>query len=134
MYAIRSYYDIRVSTLPTAFGERVVLRLLDKASSVLSLEEIGLDKGLLDPFVNLIGKSHGILLVTGPTGSGKTTTLYSALSRLNTGRDNIMTLEDPVEYGLPGISQTQMDHKVGLTFAATLRSILRQDPNSYNFV
>jgi len=121
--------DIRVSTLPTAFGERVVLRLLDKASSVLSLEEIGLDKGLLDPFVNLIGKSHGILLVTGPTGSGKTTTLYSALTRLNSREKNIITVEDPIEYQLPGVGQIQVNPKINLTFANGLRSILRQDPD-----
>ncbi len=121
--------DIRVSTLPTAFGERVVLRLLDKASSVLSLEEIGLGKHLLGPFENMISKSHGIFLVTGPTGSGKTTTLYSALTRLNNREKNIITVEDPIEYQLPGVGQIQVNPKIDLTFANGLRSILRQDPD-----
>ena len=88
-----------------------------------------MDADTLERFSDALAQPNGVILVTGPVGSGKTTTLYASLSRLNNGRDNIMTLEDPVEYGLPGISQTQMDHKVGLTFAATLRSILRQDPN-----
>ncbi|MEJ2491165.1 MAG: type II secretion system ATPase GspE [Desulfuromonadales bacterium] len=121
--------DIRVSTLPTAFGERVVLRLLDKASSVLSLEEIGLDRDILRQFETMIGKSHGILLVTGPTGSGKTTTLYGALTRLNSREKNIITVEDPIEYQLPGVGQIQVNPKIDLTFANGLRSILRQDPD-----
>ncbi len=121
--------DVRVATLPTRYGERVVLRLLDTQHALLNLADLGMDPETLSRFSDALSQPNGVILVTGPVGSGKTTTLYSALSRLNTGRDNIMTLEDPVEYGLPGISQTQMDHKVGLTFAATLRSILRQDPN-----
>ncbi|MCK4509405.1 MAG: Flp pilus assembly complex ATPase component TadA, partial [Desulfuromonadales bacterium] len=121
--------DIRVSTLPTAFGERVVLRLLDKASSVLSLEEIGLESDLLKPFEAMINKNHGILLVTGPTGSGKTTTLYAALTRLNNREKNIITVEDPIEYQLPGVGQIQVNPKIDLTFANGLRSILRQDPD-----
>jgi general secretion pathway protein E len=121
--------DVRVATLPTRYGERVVLRLLDTRNALLDLSELGMDGETLARFSDALGQPNGVILVTGPVGSGKTTTLYSALSRLNTGRGNIMTLEDPVEYGLAGISQTQMDHKVGLTFAATLRSILRQDPN-----
>ena len=121
--------DVRVATLPTRYGERVVLRLLDTKNALLDLSELNMDPDTLARFSDALSQPNGVILVTGPVGSGKTTTLYSALSRLNTGRDNIMTLEDPVEYGLPGISQTQMDHKVGLTFAATLRSILRQDPN-----
>jgi len=121
--------DVRVATLPTRFGERVVLRLLDTRNALLDLSDLGMDAGTFRRFADVLTQPNGVILVTGPVGSGKTTTLYSALSRLNTGRGNIMTLEDPIEYGLPGISQTQMDHKVGLTFAATLRSILRQDPN-----
>lgn len=121
--------DVRVATLPTRYGERVVLRLLDTKNALLNLTDLGMDQDTYQRFAETLSQPNGVILVTGPVGSGKTTTLYSALSRLNTGRDNIMTLEDPVEYGLPGISQTQMDHKVGLNFAATLRSILRQDPN-----
>jgi len=121
--------DIRVSTLPTAFGERVVLRLLDKASSILSLEEIGLGSSLLRQFEGMINKNHGIFLVTGPTGSGKTTTLYAALTRLNSREKNIITVEDPIEYQLPGVGQIQVNPKIDLTFANGLRSILRQDPD-----
>ena len=121
--------DIRVSTLPTAFGERVVLRLLDKASSVLSLEEIGLGSSLLVEFEGMIRKSHGIFLVTGPTGSGKTTTLYAALNSLNNREKNIITVEDPIEYQLSGVGQIQVNPKINLTFANGLRSILRQDPD-----
>ena len=121
--------DVRVSTLPTAFGERVVLRLLDKAAGVLGLEEIGMDERLLGEVIPMIGKSHGIFLVTGPTGSGKTTTLYAALSRLNNRQKNIITVEDPIEYQLAGVGQIQVNPKINLTFAAGLRSILRQDPD-----
>jgi general secretion pathway protein E len=121
--------DVRVSTLPTAFGERVVLRLLDKSSSVLALEDIGMEKDLLRQINQMIHKSHGIFLVTGPTGSGKTTTLYAALSRLNTREKNIITVEDPIEYQLAGVGQIQVNPKINLTFANGLRSILRQDPD-----
>jgi general secretion pathway protein E len=121
--------DIRVSTLPTAFGERVVLRLLDKTSNVLSLEDIGLGSSLLHQFEGMISKNHGIFLVTGPTGSGKTTTLYAALTRLNNREKNIITVEDPIEYQLPGVGQIQVNPKIDLTFANGLRSILRQDPD-----
>jgi general secretion pathway protein E len=121
--------DIRVSTLPTAFGERVVLRLLDKAAGILTLEEIGLESDLLQPFEAMIHKNHGIFLVTGPTGSGKTTTLYTALTRLNNREKNIITVEDPIEYQLPGVGQIQVNPKIDLTFANGLRSILRQDPD-----
>ncbi len=121
--------DVRVATLPTRYGERVALRILDTRQALIGLDALGLDPDTLTRFRAALREPNGVILVTGPTGSGKTTTLYSALSLLNTGRVNIMTLEDPVEYGLDGISQTPMDHKVGLTFAATLRSILRNDPN-----
>jgi general secretion pathway protein E len=121
--------DVRVSTLPTAFGERVVLRLLDKATNVLGLEEIGMGSSLLRQVDQMIHKSHGIFLVTGPTGSGKTTTLYAALTRLNSREQNIITVEDPIEYQLAGVGQIQVNPKINLTFAAGLRSILRQDPD-----
>lgn len=121
--------DVRVATLPTRYGERVALRLLDTRQALMGLETLGMDEDTERRFRAALSEPNGVILVTGPTGSGKTTTLYSALAQLNTGRVNIMTLEDPVEYGLDGISQTPMDHKVGLTFAATLRSILRNDPN-----
>ncbi|TNF49420.1 MAG: type II secretion system protein GspE [Deltaproteobacteria bacterium] len=121
--------DLRVSTLPTAYGERVVLRLLDKSASILSLEEIGLETSLLKPFEAMINKNHGVFLVTGPTGSGKTTTLYAALTRLNNREKNIITVEDPIEYQLPGVGQIQVNPKIDLTFANGLRSILRQDPD-----
>ncbi len=121
--------DIRVSIVPTAFGERVVMRLLDKATTVLQLEELGLT-GIKHELVNkLIKQSHGIVLVTGPTGSGKTTTLYAALSKINTTDKNIITIEDPIEYQLHGIGQIQVNPKIELTFASGLRSILRQDPD-----
>ncbi len=121
--------DVRVSTLPTAFGERVVMRLLDKSSSVLALEDIGMKTDLLRQVDSMIHKSHGIFLVTGPTGSGKTTTLYASLSRLNSREKNIITVEDPIEYQLAGVGQIQVNAKINLTFANGLRSILRQDPD-----
>lgn len=121
--------DVRVSTLPTAFGERIVLRLLDKSSNVLTLKEIGMGPELLQQVHGMIRKSHGIFLVTGPTGSGKTTTLYAALSLLNSREKNIITVEDPIEYQLEGVGQIQVNPKIELTFAAGLRSILRQDPD-----
>ena len=121
--------DIRVSTLPTAFGERVVLRLLDKSSGVLSLGDIGVDSDMLPQIEKMIQKSHGVFLVTGPTGAGKTTTLYSALSAINSREQNIITVEDPIEYQLPGVGQIQVNPKIDLTFAQGLRSILRQDPD-----
>ena len=121
--------DVRVSTLPTAFGERAVLRLLDKSSSILTMEELGMESSLLGQVENLIGKAHGIFLVTGPTGSGKTTTLYAALTRLNSREKNIITVEDPIEYQLAGVGQIQVNPKIDLTFASGLRSILRQDPD-----
>jgi len=121
--------DIRVSTLPTSFGERVVMRLLDKSNVLLSLTELGMSERDLDTFLQLIKAPHGIILVTGPTGSGKTTTLYSALSILNKPDINIITVEDPVEYQIKGISQVQVNPKIDLTFANGLRTIVRQDPD-----
>jgi general secretion pathway protein E len=121
--------DIRVSIVPTAFGERVVMRLLDKSTTVLHLEELGLVGQKHDTVSKLIKQSHGILLVTGPTGSGKTTTLYAALSKINTTDKNIITIEDPIEYQLHGVGQIQVNPKIELTFASGLRSILRQDPD-----
>ncbi|WOO31971.1 type II secretion system ATPase GspE [Diaphorobacter limosus] len=121
--------DVRVSTLPNAHGERAVLRLLDKSESKLTLESVGMQGDVLARLEGLITQPHGIILVTGPTGSGKTTTLYAALSRLDAGRSNIMTVEDPIEYELPGVGQTQVNAKIDLTFAKALRAILRQDPD-----
>ena len=121
--------DIRLSTTPTVYGERVVMRLLDKSTVLLDLAEIGMDKEQLRIMESIIHRSHGIILVTGPTGSGKTTTLYAALSKINRPDLNIMTIEDPVEYQLKGISQTPVNAKIELTFANGLRSFLRQDPD-----
>ncbi|MXW73157.1 MAG: type II secretion system protein GspE [Chromatiales bacterium] len=121
--------DVRVSTLPGIHGERVVLRLLDKQSGRLDLESLGMDAGTLEHMEQIIQRPHGIVLVTGPTGSGKTTTLYAALDRINDSTRNIMTVEDPVEYYLDGVGQTQVNTRVGLTFARGLRAILRQDPD-----
>ena len=121
--------DVRVSCLPTAHGERVVMRLLDKQAGRLTLPAIGMSEATLKTLDHLIHQPHGIILVTGPTGSGKTTTLYAALSRLETGSHNIMTVEDPIEYDLDGIGQTQVNTKIDLSFARALRSILRQDPD-----
>jgi type IV pilus assembly protein PilB len=121
--------DFRVSVLPTLFGEKIVLRLLDKQSLQLDMTKLGFDQGPLDHFKQAIKKPYGMVLVTGPTGSGKTTTLYSALSELNTPERNISTAEDPVEYNLHGINQVQMHDDIGLNFAAALRAFLRQDPN-----
>jgi len=121
--------DIRVSTLPTVFGEKVVMRLLSKSKHMEKLEELGFDGLSYDRVVEAINKPYGVILSTGPTGSGKTTTLYSILSRLNRPEVNIVTLEDPVEYELPGINQVQVKPQIGFGFADGLRSVLRQDPN-----
>lgn len=121
--------DVRVSTLPSSYGERAVLRLLDKSQSKLTLEAVGMQGESLRRFMHLIAQPHGIILVTGPTGSGKTTTLYSALAKLDATTSNIMTVEDPIEYELAGIGQTQVNAKIDLTFAKALRAILRQDPD-----
>lgn len=121
--------DVRVSDVPTAHGERLVLRLLDKTTLLLNMEDIGLSPSALSTLGQLIQMAHGILLVTGPTGSGKTTTLYAALSRINSPNRNIITIEDPIEYQLKGVGQIQVNPKIDLTFANGLRSILRQDPD-----
>ena len=121
--------DIRVSIVPTAFGERIVLRLLYRESAMLPLDKIGFSGDTLIRFNAMIERPHGIILVTGPTGSGKTTTLYAALSKINSPDKNIITIEDPIEYQLKGIGQIQVNAKIQLTFAAGLRSVLRQDPD-----
>jgi len=121
--------DVRVSTLPTGHGERAVLRLLDKEAGRLDLSHLGMAEDMLPQFDRLINQPHGIVLVTGPTGSGKTTTLYAALSRLNASTTNIMTVEDPIEYDLNGVGQTQVNARIDMTFAKALRAILRQDPD-----
>jgi type IV pilus assembly protein PilB len=121
--------DFRVSTLPTLFGEKVVLRLLDKDKLMLDMTKLGFEPESLTKFKRNIEKPYGMVLVTGPTGSGKTNTLYSALQSLNTVSTNIMTAEDPVEFNLLGINQVQVKEQIGLTFASALRSFLRQDPN-----
>ncbi|MBE9504943.1 MAG: type II secretion system ATPase GspE [Proteobacteria bacterium] len=121
--------DIRVSLIPTAYGERLVLRILDRSSVLLGLSDLGMGKDQLMAFTKAISTANGIVLVTGPTGSGKTTTLYAAMEELNSSETNILTVEDPVEYQIPGIGQIPVNTKVGLTFAKGLRSILRQDPD-----
>jgi len=121
--------DLRVSTLPTTCGERVVIRLLEQTAKLKALSELGMPAEIEHSFKEAIHRSHGLILVTGPTGSGKTTTLYSALAQLDSTRKNILTLEDPVEYQLEGISQTQVATKKGMTFVSALRHVLRQDPD-----
>ncbi|MDF9409769.1 GspE/PulE family protein [Pelotomaculum isophthalicicum JI] len=121
--------DLRVSTMPTTYGEKVVMRILDRSNFMVGKENLGFSAGDLDIFGRMIAKPHGIILVTGPTGSGKTTTLYSMLTELNDNKKNIITLEDPVEFDMKGINQTQINIKAGLTFASGLRAILRQDPD-----
>ena len=121
--------DFRVSTIPILFGEKVVLRLLDKSALQLDMTKLGFEESSLADLKNAIHKPVGMILVTGPTGSGKTTTLYSALSELNKETENIITAEDPIEYNFMGINQVQMHEEIGLTFASSLRSFLRQDPD-----
>jgi len=121
--------DVRISSVPSSNGERIVLRLLDKSARVYKLGEIGLDEDNLGLIQNFFSYTHGIIFVTGPTGSGKTTTLYAGMSELNASEKNILTIEDPIEYNLDGISQIQVNNKKGLTFSAGLRSFLRQDPD-----
>jgi type IV pilus assembly protein PilB len=122
--------DFRVSVLPTLFGEKIVMRLLDKSKLMLDMTKLGFEPASLQKLETAIGKPWGMVLVTGPTGSGKTNTLYSSISRLNTPDTNIMTAEDPVEFNLPGVNQVQVREGIGLSFAAALRSFLRQDPNT----
>src|SRR3989339_682399 len=121
--------DFRVSCLPTLFGEKIVLRLLDKDKLMLDMTKLGFEQESLDKFERQILKPWGMVLVTGPTGSGKTNTLYSSISRINTPETNIMTAEDPVEFNMVGVNQVQIRENIGLNFAAALRSFLRQDPN-----
>jgi type IV pilus assembly protein PilB len=121
--------DFRVSCLPTLWGEKIVLRLLDKTKLMLDMTKLGFEQDSLDRFKRAIAKPYGIVLVTGPTGSGKTNTLYSAIAALNKPDTNIMTAEDPVEFNLVGINQVQIRENIGLNFASALRSFLRQDPN-----
>lgn len=122
-------FDFRVSTLPSVFGEKIVLRILDKSAISIGLHKLGLLPETLERFENLISRTYGIILVTGPTGSGKSTTLYSVLSKLNSGEKNILTIEDPVEYEVAGLTQVQINNRAGLTFASGLRTMLRQDPD-----
>src|SRR5688572_3096458 len=121
--------DLRVSILPTAYGEKIVIRILDKTALTGSIDQMGMDEGTLDKFKRAIDAPHGMILVTGPTGSGKTTTLYSVLQELNNPQYNIVTVEDPIEYELSGINQVSVRNDIGLDFASALRSILRQDPD-----
>lgn len=121
--------DLRVSTMPSTYGERVVMRLLDKSAVKLTIEDLGMSSGQQVALKKMITRPHGMILVTGPTGSGKTTTLYAALQEMDRRERNIMTVEDPVEYDLPGISQTQINLRAGMSFARGLRAILRQDPD-----
>ncbi len=121
--------DLRISTVPTSYGERSVLRLLDKSTGLFTLDELGLWKEDLERFDSLLGRSHGVIFVTGPTGSGKSTTLYACLNRINSAEKNVITIEDPIEYQLEGISQIQVASKKGMTFVTSLRHVLRQDPD-----
>ena len=121
--------DVRISSVPTSQGERIVMRLLDKTAKLYRLDEIGLDEGHLEMIRDYLDYNHGIVLVTGPTGSGKTTTLYASMAEIDTSKKNILTIEDPVEYAVGGVSQVQVNAKKGLTFASGLRSFLRQDPD-----
>ncbi|MGB9904517.1 MAG: GspE/PulE family protein, partial [Desulfotomaculales bacterium] len=121
--------DLRVSSMPTIFGEKIVLRILDKSIGIIPIDELGFEEYNFARFLNLLRHTYGMVLITGPTGSGKTTTLYAVLNRLRSPELNIVTIEDPVEYVLEGINQTQVNVKAGLTFASGLRSILRQDPD-----
>jgi type II secretory ATPase GspE/PulE/Tfp pilus assembly ATPase PilB-like protein len=125
----RNDFDIRISTIPTIFGEKVVLRMLERKRTLLSLDELGMTSEDLSLYNRLIHHKNGMVLITGPTGSGKTTTLYSTLKELNSRENNVVTIEDPVEYQIPGINQIQVNYKTGLTFPKVLRAVLRQDPD-----
>lgn len=122
-------FDLRVSSLPVIYGEKIVMRILDKSSIMLGMDKLGFYSDTREKFETIVDKPYGMILVTGPTGSGKSTTLYSCLHKLNTGHNNIITIEDPVEYQLPGVNQVQVNEKAGLTFATALRCFLRQDPD-----
>src|SRR5690606_31634108 len=122
-------FDLRVSVIPMLFGEGVVLRLLSKTAVLMSLDDLGMPPNILERWDAMINRPHGILLVTGPTGSGKSTTLYASLNRIVSDEIKVITVEDPVEYHVPGVNQIQVNPKVGLTFAAGLRSVLRHDPD-----
>jgi len=121
--------DLRISTVPTSYGERSVMRLLDKSTGLFELNELGLGQDNLNKLDSLLNRSHGVIFVTGPTGSGKSTTLYACLNRINSAEKNVITIEDPIEYQLEGISQIQVANKKGMTFATSLRHVLRQDPD-----
>jgi general secretion pathway protein E len=121
--------DFRVSTIPTLFGESLVMRILDRSTLILDLEKLGFPQDILSHYLNLISQPYGMILVTGPTGSGKTSTLYTTLDKINSSEKKIITIEDPVEYQLTGVNQIQVKPKIGLTFANGLRSIVRQDPD-----
>jgi general secretion pathway protein E len=121
--------DSRISTVPTSYGERSVLRILDKSTGLFTLDELGLREDDLKKFDSLLARSHGVIFVTGPTGSGKSTTLYASLNRINSAEKNVITIEDPIEYQLEGISQIQVANKKGMTFVTSLRHVLRQDPD-----
>ena len=121
--------DLRIASLPSGHGERIVIRLLDKSARLYTLPELGMETTTLNRFQDIIHQEHGLVLVTGPTGSGKSTTLYGALQQVNTLDRNVVTLEDPIEYQIDGISQTQINTQKGLTFATGLRNVLRQDPD-----
>jgi general secretion pathway protein E len=128
--AVRGHdIDLRVATSPTIHGESVVMRILDRSNLPLDFQSLGFDPVTLDPFLKVLSRPHGIILVTGPTGSGKTTTLYAALASMNSAERKILTIEDPIEYRLAGVNQTQVNPQIGLTFAQALRSFLRQDPD-----
>lgn len=122
-------FDIRTSVMPVNYGEKIVMRLLDRGGRYLTLDELGLDKRQLDDYVSSIMRPHGLILISGPTGSGKSTTLYATLERLNCVDNNILTIEDPIEYTLEGVSQVQLKEEIGLTFPVALRTFLRQDPD-----
>ena len=124
-----SEYDLRISTMPTLHGEKIVLRILERKRVLLRLDQLGMNAADLQTYRRMIAKKNGMILVTGPTGSGKTTTLYSTIKELNCRENNIVTIEDPIEYQLPGVNQVQVNNKTGLTFAKVLRSVLRQDPD-----
>ena len=121
--------DFRVSTIPTLFGESLVMRILDRESLILDLEDLGLPQEIAPQYEQVIHQPYGMILVTGPTGSGKTSTLYTTLAKINSSENKILTLEDPVEYQLRGVNQIQVNPKIGLTFASGLRAIVRQDPD-----